>query len=552
MARRSLSLSLCVLILTSYLASGCSTKGKRVLEIPEGHAGIVAYGSLISLDSMEQTLGHKYQGAVHEVHLGGWERVWTCVRPFNDPQAIAAGAPKIEAHFLRGGERIPIIGAAELNIHPKKRGRINGVLYLMTEKELLSLDKRERGYRRVDVTDRIEEFRFPRGKVFIYEGLPKSPVVASTEKGTSVLIKEFRDSVIGACDLRGRGFREEFEKTTLPHEFLVVSYKDIVWGRTGQILFVSKRDGNAELCLMNSDGTGQRVLTDSPEPNYMAAWSPDGARIAFTSRRDGHHEIYVMNPDGTGQTRLTATAANSFGPVWSPDNSKILFHSDRDGNQEIYVMDANGAGQIRLTNESGLDAAPSWSPDGRHIAFVRGQAGQGMLSERLEIWIMGPDGSGQTRLTNNTVFEGWPTWSPDGGLIAFETERDGNFEIYVMKPDGSKQTRLTHSTEEDRGPSWSPDGRMILFERGRPRDIFVINADGTGETRITAAPAWDFVPQWSPDGSLIAFVRVIPGPGDSPHGGDEEIFVMNANGSGLKRLTESLGVDYAPLWRPVR
>ena len=508
MARKYLGDLLCVFLLTMYSSAGCAANGKRILEIPQGFAGIVAYGSLISLPSMEQTLGHKYNGPVHEIHLRGWERMWSSVRPFNDPQAIAAGAPRMDIYFLRGAERVPVIGAAELNVYPKKKGRINGILYLITEEELLSLDKREHGYRRVDVTDRIEEFRFRSGKVYIYEGLPGTPVATSADKGAYVLIEEFRDLVTGACDLRGKEFRDEFDRSTRPCEFPVLSYKDIVWEQIKQILFVSKRDGNAELYLMNADGTGPRALTANSEHDYSAAWSPDGSRIAFASRRDGHHEIYVMNPDGTGQARLT--------------------------------------------HEQGLDAAPSWSPDGRRIVFVRGQDGQGTISERLEIWAMGSDGSDQARLTNNSAFEGWPAWSPDGGLIAFETERDGNFEIYVMKPDGSKQTRLTRSAEEDRGPSWSPDGSKILFERGRPRDIYVMSADGTGETRLTADPAWDFVPQWSPDGSLIAFVRVIPGPGDSPHGGDEEIFVMNADGSGVKRLTDSLGVDYAPLWRPVR
>ena len=392
MARTFLGDLLCVLLLSMYSSAGCAANGKRILEIPQGFAGIVAYGSLISLPSMEQTLGHKYNGPVHEIHLRGWERMWSSVRPFNDPQAIAGGAPRMDVYFLRGAERVPVIGAAELNIYPEKEGRINGILYLITEEELLSLDKREHGYQRVDVTDRIEEFRFRRGKVYVYEGLPRSPVAASADKGTHVLVKEFRDLVTGACDLRGKEFRDEFDKSTRPCEFPVLSYKDIVWEQIKQILFVSKRDGNAELYIMTADGTGQRALTDSADHNYMAAWSPDGTRIAFTSRRDGHHEIYVMNPDGTGQTRLTATAADSFGPVWSPDSSKIAFHSDRDGNQEIYIMNADGAGQIRLTDDPGLDAAPNWSPDGRRIVFVRGQEGQGKISERLEIWIMNSDG----------------------------------------------------------------------------------------------------------------------------------------------------------------
>lgn len=229
MARRSPGLFLCASALFLCFSSGCSAGKRRVLEIPEGLTGVIAYGSLISLTSMEQTLGHKYEGPVHEVHLRGWGRVWTCVRPFNEPQAIAAGSPKMEAHFLRDGERVPVIGAAELNVFPKKTGRINGILYLITEKDLLKLDKRERGYRRADVSGDIEEFRFSAGKVFVYEGLPVSPVAASVEKGTYVLIKEFRDSVTGACDLRGKSFRDEFDRSTKPCDFPVLSYKDIVW-----------------------------------------------------------------------------------------------------------------------------------------------------------------------------------------------------------------------------------------------------------------------------------------------------------------------------------
>jgi hypothetical protein len=229
MTRIYLGLSLCILILFLSSIFGFAAKRKSTLEIPEGSVGIIAYGSLISLPSMEQTLGHKYEGPIHEVHLTGYERVWTCVRPWNDPQAIAAGAKKIDAYFLRDTERVPIIGAAELNIYPKKKGRINGILYLITNEELTGFDKRERGYRRVDVTDRIEEFRFRGGKVYVYEGLPGSPLASSADKGTYILIKEFLDLVTGACDARGKDFRNEFDKSTRPCAFPVLSYKNIVW-----------------------------------------------------------------------------------------------------------------------------------------------------------------------------------------------------------------------------------------------------------------------------------------------------------------------------------
>ena len=109
-----------------------------------------------------------------------------------------------------------------------RKGRINGILYLITDEELVRLDKREQGYRRVDVTDRVEELRFQGGKVYVYEGLPRSPVAASADRGTYVLIKEFRDLVAGACDLRGKEFREEFDRSTTSCDFPILSYKDIV------------------------------------------------------------------------------------------------------------------------------------------------------------------------------------------------------------------------------------------------------------------------------------------------------------------------------------
>ena len=77
------------------------------------------------------------------------------------------------------------------------------------------------------------------------------------------------------------------------------------------------------------------------------AWSPDGRKLAFVSRRDGNSEIYVMNADGSAQENLTRQPANDSQPSWSPDGRKIAFVSRRDGNSEIYVMNADGS---RLTN----------------------------------------------------------------------------------------------------------------------------------------------------------------------------------------------------------
>ncbi len=202
---------------------------QSVIEIPAGSVGIVAYGSLMSLVSMEQTLGHKYSGPVHPIRLRGYERAWTNLSALPDPPTTTPGMKTPKIFFRRGQERIPLRGFVQLNVHPKPGGRINGVLYLITDNELMKLDKREYGYRRVDVSDKIEEFSFAGGKVYIYEGLPEFAERAAPD-GAYVLVQEFFDSVTGACDSLGRGFREEFDKTTKPTSYPVVPIKDLIQG----------------------------------------------------------------------------------------------------------------------------------------------------------------------------------------------------------------------------------------------------------------------------------------------------------------------------------
>ena len=108
-------------------------------------------------------------------------------------------------------------------------------------------------------------------------------------------------------------------------------------------------------------------LTTVPAADTSPVWSADGARIAFVSERDGNPEIYVMNADGSGQTRLTNDAAADSAPAWAPDGTRILFTAARDGNPELYTMNANGSNQTRLTNNTVVDGealgrptAPGW------------------------------------------------------------------------------------------------------------------------------------------------------------------------------------------------
>ncbi|MGH8532850.1 MAG: TolB family protein, partial [Gammaproteobacteria bacterium] len=167
---------------------------------------------------------------------------------------------------------------------------------------------------------------------------------------------------------------------------------------------------------MNADGSEQARITHGHGRQALPAWSPDGEKIVFVSERDGAAEIHVVRVNGDDKDRLTTVGDNSY-PVWSPDGQQIAFASRLDGDWEIYVMDANGTDVRRLTHDKGNDRFPSWSPDGRRIAFASNRGGD------WEIYAVDPEGGIATNLTNNPATEdatdARPFWSPDSTRIIF-------------------------------------------------------------------------------------------------------------------------------------
>ena len=287
---------------------------------------------------------------------------------------------------------------------------------------------------------------------------------------------------------------------------LVLTPLMVVVEAQGQIAFVSQRDGNPEIYVMDNDGGNQQNLTNNPDNDWSPSWSPAGKRIVFFSNRDGHvhviqgvpaYEIYVMDADGGNQRRLTNDLSDDRDPSWSPDGKRIAFQSDRDGNPEIYVMDADGGNLQNLTNNPDLDQFPSWSPDGKRIVFSSVREGH----FTYEIYVMDADGGNLQRLTENHKNDWFPSWSPDGKRIAFASDRKAdleNFEIYVMDANGGNLQRLTENRAYDWRPSWSPDGKRIAFmsERDGNPQIYVMDADGGNQQNLTNNHRSDSGPAW--------------------------------------------------------
>jgi Tol biopolymer transport system component len=237
----------------------------------------------------------------------------------------------------------------------------------------------------------------------------------------------------------------------------------------------------------------------------------------------------------------------------------IVFSSET---QDVWVARANGTEARRLTTAPAQEFDPTWSPDGSRIAYRHQTEGD----DTTEIFVMDADGSDPRRLTHNDVADWGPDWSPDGRSILWNSAvGTGGFGFVgaTMRPDGSDVHHVTRHYVEY--PAWSPDGTRIAFMAQEPGatgndpdyNIFVMDADGSNLHRLTTAPGEDGWPTWSPDGSRIVFASArddcsISDAPDCRTTGDvgpwEDVWITNADGSNQHRLTPEFGRFFA--WSP--
>lgn len=309
----------------------------------------------------------------------------------------------------------------------------------------------------------------------------------------------------------------------------------------GRIAYV---DASSRVVVSDQGGSTIAVMPVVSGATVAApTWSPDGTRLTFSAcpqaaeDHDRCDELYVIAAEGSDLTLLADQAGLG---SWSPDGTRIAFSSHRSGSAQVYVIDRDGSGLAQLTALASSAQYPVWSPDGTRILF---QSDGGLYG-------MEPDGTGVELVTSRG---GRPAeWSPDGKRIVFRGVNENSGRLFVIGVDGSGLTPLSDDSVIVQEFAWSPDGSRIAFMQYRDEEalegefpgayqIWVINADGSELTKLTDSSRGARNPNWSPDGTYLAFETV-----DDP---PIRIYLIATDHSGDLHLLEVAA--HNPAWAPM-
>lgn len=297
----------------------------------------------------------------------------------------------------------------------------------------------------------------------------------------------------------------------------------------------------------------------------------------------------------TGEKRLANIKQLTFGgenaeAYFSSDSKKLVFQSKRDGAacDQLYTMNIDGTDLKKVSNGKGRVTCGYFHRGGKKIVYSsthgksdacptppdRSQGYVWPVYPTYDIYTANADGSNAKRLTNTNSYEAEATISPDGKTIVFTSTRDGDLDIYTMSIDGRNIKRLTTELGYNGGAFFSPDGKQIVYRAYYPKteaeiarykellakdmiepavfEIWVMNADGSNKRQVTNLNAASFAPFFTPDGKAIIFSTdhfdvKTPGQRRQPN---FDLVVVNVDGTGLERITFNATFDGFPMFSP--
>jgi Tol biopolymer transport system component len=264
--------------------------------------------------------------------------------------------------------------------------------------------------------------------------------------------------------------------------------------------------------------------------NAEAYWSLDNSKIIFQGIREGFSkcdQIFSMNPDGSDVKMLSNGKGKTTCAYFMKDMKTFIYSS---------TMDIYGEG---CPPEADKSFGYTWAVYNMNMYLADATTGQILKN-----------------LTQSKYYEAEGTLSPDGKKIIYTSTKDGDLELYTMDIDGSNIKRLTYTPGYDGGAFYSHKGDKIVWRANRPRgadltnyltllslglvepvnypmDIFIMNSDGTGQRKLSKIGGANFAPSFLPDDSGIIFAS------NQNHGNPAHfhLYVINVDGTNLRRIT---------------
>ncbi|NNF58729.1 MAG: hypothetical protein HKN04_10865, partial [Rhodothermaceae bacterium] len=275
----------------------------------------------------------------------------------------------------------------------------------------------------------------------------------------------------------------------------------------GRLLAFAASDSTTPLLgvmlLDRESGARQRLTT--PPSGFVDGWprfSPDGAWVAFTRRSRAGADLYRVPVPGGPPQKLTDDHRPMAGHTWAADGRSLLFSSARTGVYALWRLPASGGVPERVVGPAVRDpGSPVVAPGGERLAV------EDWVFE-INLWESAEDGAEPVRRASSVLWDKQPHLSADGQRLAFVSNRSGFTEVWTAARDGSNLRRLTGfdgaSVEH---PRFSPDGQYIVFQVRTEvqADLYLIEANGVPLRRLTTDEADDVAPRWSRDGRFVYF-----------------------------------------------